>query len=396
MKRIIVIILLSVQSFAYGQYHVNLNDKVVIGTHTNLETYFFMERLCVQHINNFVFDLKDASYSHQPIVDFAFKRFKPFVNTALVTKTSALLKRLRDSLYDNGPLLNYLVNQKAFPASGPAFAGMMAENNKLDNTKLFAEITDSLRSFYVQAKVSGFLKENAAFYGWAIKEVQKDVDLPAFAGLEKWFGQQFPQYRLYLCPSMPITAGEDSYRGFGARIASPKGLIPVMIMSTDRVLPAQSPLTAYRHFGYDNPVITQMLTKHEMAHTFVNPLLDKYAKEIARDTALFTRALSAVQSPNYINNWQICVIEHLVRLSEIRVAVAMGDIKMADKLRKIHIGEYKCILLPLLEKHIIAYERNRKSYPRFKAYLPELLAYMHTLTPQVVNKQVELYKNYAD
>lgn len=195
---------------------------------------------------------------------------------------------------------------------------------------------------------------------------------------------------------MPITAGEGSYRGFGARIASPKGLIPVMIMSTDKMLPAQGHLTAYHQFGYDNPIITQMLTKHEMAHTFVNPLLDKYAKEIARDTALFTPALSAVQSPNYINNWQICVVEHLVRLSEIRVAVAMGNTKMADQLRKIHIGEYKCVLLPLLEKYIISYEQKREAYPRFEDYLPELLAYIHTLTPAVVDQQVALYKNYSE
>lgn len=395
MKRIILPFLILIQSIACGQYRVNLNTKVVIGINTNLETYFFMERLCVQHIDNYVFDLKDADYTHQPIVNFAFKRFKPFTNTALVIKTSALLKKLRDSVYDNGPLLNYLVNQKEFPAIGPVFSKMNADNERLDQTHLFAEITDSLRSFYRLAKVGEFLKENAAFYNGAIKEVQKDVDLPAFAGLEKWFGQQFPQYRMYLCPAMPITAGEDSYRGFGARIASPKGLIPVMIMSTDRMLPAQPSLSAYHQFGYDNPVITQMLTKHEMAHTFVNPLLDKCGKEITRDTALFTKALSDVQSPNYITNWQICVTEHLVRLAEIRVAVAMNNTKMADQLRNIHIGEYKCVLLPLLEKHIAGYEKNRKGYPRFEDYLPELLAYIHTLTPQIVDRQVALYKNYG-
>lgn len=396
MKRAVFLVLILVQSLAYGQYRANLNAKVIIGTNTNLETYFFMERLCVQHISNFVFDLKDANYTHQPIVNFAFKRFKPFVNTALVIRTSALLKRLRDSVSDNGPLLNYLVNQREFPASGPAFDRMVAENGSLDQTKLFAEITDSLRGFYRKAKVGGFLKENAMFYKGAIKEVQKDVDLPAFAGLENWFGQQFPQYRMYLCPSMPITAGEGNYRGFGAPIVSPKGLIPVMIMSSDRMLPIQPSLTAYHHFGYDNPVITQMLTKHEMAHTFVNPLLNKYTKEIARDTALFTAALSAVQSPNYINNWQICVIEHLVRLSEIRVAMAMNNLKMASQLRKIHIGEYKCVLLPLLEKKIVAYEKDRKTYPRFEDYLPELLAYIHTLTPEIINKQVALFKNYGN
>jgi hypothetical protein len=195
---------------------------------------------------------------------------------------------------------------------------------------------------------------------------------------------------------MPITAGEDNYRGFGPGIVSDKGTIPSMVISSSRMLPLLNSLDSYRQFGFDNPAVTSFLSGHEIGHSFVNHLLDSYAAAIQKDTALYTPALKAILEPHYINNWYVCVIEHLVRLGEIRVAVSMNDGKEADRLRKLHIGEYKCVLLPLLEKKIETYEHNRERYPDFKSYLPELIAYLHSLTPDIINEQVSRYSHYPE
>ena len=167
-----------------------------------------------------------------------------------------------------------------------------------------------------------------------------------------------------------------------------------MVVSSSRMLGLKESLNSYRKYGFDNPEVTQFLTVHEVSHAFVNPLLEKYKEQIMADSALFVKGLKDTLATKGIRNWYVCVIEHLVRLGEIRIAVAVGNPKEADRLRAIHIGEYNCVLLPLLEGKIIEYENNRKDFPTYERYLPELVKFLHTLTPESVNVQLLKYENY--
>lgn len=374
-----------------AQYQLKLAPKVTLQTSVNLETYFFVERLAVEHIQNFVFNSKNGNYSHQPIVHFAFREFKRYVNDPQVLKMAALISQLRDHYHDNGPIMDYLLNQKPFPGAGPLyFSVKYPVDAKRDS--LLAALTAGLRNFYQTAGVSNFLKANATFYRKALNEVAKDIDVPSFKGLEQWFGKSFPAYQLYLVPSMPIPAGEDNYRGYGPGVLSPAGPVPAMTMSSSKMLPLREKLSFYTAYGFDNPGVTHMLTKHEIGHSFVNPVLDKYFNELDKDSMLFTPKLKATLAPVYINSWRVCVIEHLVRLAEIRTAMLLGDTQEAARLRQVHIGEYKCILIPLLEKQIVNYENNRTRYPTFESYLPEIVAYFRTLSPEQIDQQLEIEK----
>ena len=235
------------------------------------------------------------------------------------------------------------------------------------------------------------LKKNAPFYQGALKEVEKDIDASSFPALEKWYGKIYPQYCIFLTPGMPITKGEDNYRGFGPRIISPEGVIPAMIMSSDQMLPPKSDLSSYTQYGFDNPGVTHFLTKHEIGHSFVNPIIEKYTAQLRKDSALFTPALKQILAPHYINDWYVCVIEHLVRLGEIRTAISMKNFKEANRLRQLHIHGEKCVLIPMLEIKIRQYELNRKHYPTFESYLPELISFFHSLTPSIINDQVKKF-----
>ncbi|WP_316846984.1 DUF4932 domain-containing protein [Pedobacter psychrodurus] len=383
---------------ASGQYKVALTRNASIGTSPNVETYFFVEKLAVEHIGNYVFDIKGVDYSHQPMVHFGFANFKLYQNDPIILRAADILKKIRDTLADNGPILNHLLNQKDFPAKGSRFAEDRSKvqtsetGNKL--MPLFNELTDSLRKFYIKANVAGFLKDNSAFYKGALREIAKDIDGSVYSAIEKWYGNKFPNYELYISPAMPITPGEGNYRGFGPTIFSPKGKIPSMVVSSSVMLGLQDNLSAYKKYGFDSPEVTQFLTVHEVSHAFVNPLLEKYKGQIMADSALFVKGLKDTLSTKGIRNWYVCVIEHLVRLGEIRIAVSVGNQKEADRLRVLHIGEYNCVLLPLLEEKITEYEKNRANYPTFERYVPELVQFMHSLTPEIVNNQLLKYGNY--
>jgi hypothetical protein len=398
MKNIIALsILLLIAGFANAQYKVKLSSKAFISVNINLETYFFVEKLAVERINDFVFDIKGTDYSHQPMVYFGFKHFKRYQNDPEIIRAAEIIKELRDTLHDNGPIMEFLLNQKEFPAKGFRFkeAGSKLDTNrvKAKQQALMMELTDSLRSLYTRAHVFQFMKANARFYKGALKEVVKDLKVSNFDNTEKWFGMKFPGYELYLSPGMPITPGEDSYRGFGPQISSAQGKIPAMIVSSSKMLKVKQKLNQYQQFGFSNPPVTKFIFSHEMIHSFVNPLIAPYASQIKADSCLYTKNLKAILTPHYINDFYVCVIEHLVRLIEIRTAVSINDDIEAEHLRKLHIYEYKCVLIPLLEVKIKEYEKDRNTYPTFKSYLPDLMAYLHSLSPQVIDDQIVKYKN---
>ncbi|HTH82790.1 MAG TPA: DUF4932 domain-containing protein [Mucilaginibacter sp.] len=392
MKKVTLLVLLFSAQYCIAQYKDQLSTKVSVAVNTNLETCFFAEKLAVEHLNHFVIDHKGWDYAHQPIVYYGFLHFKYYLNTPVILKIADLLKQIESTYHDNYPIMSYLVNQKEFPSKGPLFNEFPIDPDHPEMRAVLAELTDSLRSFYHLANVGGFIRENAPFYQGALKEVEKDIDVPSFPALEKWYGKTFPQYQIYLAPAMPITKGEDNYRGVGPKIVSNKGIIPAMIMSSDQMLPLKPNLTLYTHFGFDNPDITHLLTKHEIGHSFVNPILEKYASQIKSDSALFTPELKQLLAPHAINNWYVCVIEHLVRLAEIRTAVSMKDFKEAERLRKLHIHDYNCVLIPLLETKVSEYEHNRNKYPDFESYLPQLVSYLHSLTPSIINEQIKIFK----
>jgi len=396
MKTIYPIILsFLISSAVLAQHKVKLAEHAFVGVHPNLETYFFVEKLAVERINHYVFDIKGTDYSHQPIVHFGFKHFQPFQNDPSVIRAAEILQQLRDSLQDNGPIMDYLLNQQAFPEKGPRYVGAKTKGQPVSKHQqvlvLLPELTDSLRSFYIKAYVGEFLKTNSAFYQGALKEVARYIHPSSFPAIEKWYGKTFPEYDLYISPAMPITPGDDSYRGFGAPISYPGGMIPSMVVSTSKMLKPLDSLSQYHEFGFDNRDVTQFIAYHEIAHSFVNPLLEKYADELRGDSALYIKEWKAKMVPYGIADWYICVTEHLVRLGEIRIALSMGDVKEAARLRKLHVVEQYMVLIPLLEKKILEYEGNRVKYPTYEAYLPQLVGYIRSLTPQMVREQYLKY-----
>jgi precorrin-6B methylase 1 len=379
---------------AYCQLSEQISPKVFLSVNANIETYFIAEKLAVDHIGNYVFSNKETSFDHQPIVYFGYKEFRSWKDRPVILRISEILKQLRDIQHDNSQQIEYLLYLRQFPKKGfrwpvPNDLSMYNEIQYPGAKALGIELGDSLASFYRQARVGDFLKKNTAFYKGALAEARKYINIKAIPYMEKWYGQQFAGYELYLMPGMPITAGDDNYRAFGPMLTSPKGKVSAMVFSSSIQLPLMKELKDYQHFGFDNAEVTRFLTVHEVGHSFVNPQLAQMKPTILQDSALFTPALAKSLENSYIGNWDVCVIEHLVRLGEIRTAVAMGDEKEANRLRKMHVNEMGFILLPMLEKLAVVYETDHTKYPDFKSFLPVIFESIHRLTPQDIDKLVQ-------
>jgi hypothetical protein len=66
----------------------------------------------------------------------------------------------------------------------------------------------------------------------------------------------------------------------------------------------------------------------------------------------------------------------------------MGEEKEEQRVRKMHVSEFRFILLPLLEKKISEYENNRTLYQNFKSFLPQIFKTFHELTPADVDRML--------
>jgi len=375
-----------------AQSEYQLTGKVSLGYSPNIETYFIAEKLAVQHINTFVFDQKDSLYAHQPLVYFGWQHFKKYQDTPCILRIAILLTSLRDSFHDNAEILQYLLSQLPFPAAGERYpfadSAIFKPSRFPPALPMVKELTDSLRSFYKIARVGEFLHQHQSFYEGAIREARKDIDANIFPYMEKYYGEKFYKYAIYIMPLMPITYGDDNYRAFGPTIHVPEGRVSTMVFSSSRMLPLKKSLKEYQKYGFDNPDVTHFLTVHEIGHSFVNPHVMPLQKEMEQDTALFTPALRRVMEPNYIENWQGCIIEHLVRLGEIRVALSMHNDAEAARLRNLHGKQFKFILLPMLEQKMEYYESNRDKYPDFNSFLPEIFTVFHSLSPKEIDELV--------
>jgi len=382
---------------AYSQLSEKISSKVSLNVNANIETYFIAEKLAVQHIGNYVFSNKESSFDHQPIVYFGYKEFMGWKDRPVIIRISEILKQLRDIQHDNSQQIEYLLYLNEFPKKGfrwtvPPGLSMYNETQYPGAKALGIELGDSLASFYKQAGVGKFLKNNAAFYKGALAEARKHISSRAIPFMEKWYGQQFAGYELYLMPGMPVTAGDDNYRAFGPMLTSPAGKVSAMVFSSSIQLSLMKSLKDYQHFGFDNAGVIRFLTVHEIGHSFVNPLLAQMKPVMLRDSGLFTPAFAKSLEKSYIGNWEVCITEHLVRLGEIRTAISMGDEREAARLRKMHVREMGFILIPMLEKLAAIYESDRLKYPDFKRFLPVIFEALHHLKPGEVDDLIRQNK----
>lgn len=393
---ITVFLILTISNTTFSQLKENLSRKVTLSVNANIETYFFAEKLAVEHIDNYVFSNKNTDYTHQPIVYFGLKEFMPWKDSPVILKISEILRQLREINHDNQDQIIFLLYKKQFPQMGfrwsvPQDFLTTAEQRNPGTTKLFFELSDSLASFYKQAAIKKFIKQNISFYKGALAEAKTHINVKKIPYMEKWYGQEFAGYQIYLMPGMPIPPGEDNYRAFGPKMTSPKGEVATMVFSTSIQLPLLSSLKEYKNFGFNNEDVINLLTTHEFGHSFVNPHIDSMTSDVLRDTALFTPSLKKLLENSHIDSWKSCLIEHLVRLGEIRIARFMKDKSEEERLRKMHVNELGFILLPFLENEIEKYENNRKQFLTFASFLPNLFQSLHKLKPTDIDALVQKY-----
>ncbi len=367
-------------------FTVNLKSqsKVDVEFNPNIATYSIVEYLVAKEQGRLFYIDGKADISHLPLADLANKEMQKYNNSKIIKDMQDYLKvvgQQQDLSYQA------LLKHNIFPAKGYAYQIEEKDNAKKEAVEKFAE---QLREFYIERNLGKFFKDQSHFIEGAKNEVRKNIPASYMSKMEKYYGEKFLAYRFWINPFDIMPNIPVFWHGNGPMIKSDKGQIANMISSPYIPLEKKNNIKDYKEFGFNHPETLNFLITHEFGHSFVNQHLGQYEDRINQSSNLMTEALIDKMAMHGYSYWPSSVAEHIVRTGEIRIALADGNEKLAETLRKQHINEYSFVLIPDFEKKMEEYENNRKKYKTFKDFVPELLTVLDETSVEKVREKLGL------
>lgn len=375
--------ILTVMIFLFA---VNLKSqsKVDVEFNPNIATYSIVEYLVAKEQGRLFYIDGKADIGHLPLADLANKEMQKYDNSKIIKDMQDYLKvvgQQQDLSYQA------LLKHNVFPAKGYAYQIEEKDNAKKEAVEKFVE---QLREFYIERNLGKFFKDQNHFLEGAKNEVRKNIPVSYMSKMEKYYGEKFLAYRFWINPFDIMPDIPVFWHGNGPMIKSDKGQIANMISSPYIPLEKKNNIKDYKEFGFNHPETLNFLITHEFGHSFVNQHLGQYEDRINQSNNLMSEALADKMAMHGYSYWPSCVGEYIVRTGEIRIALADGNEKLAETLRKQHINDYSFVLIPEFEKKMEEYENNRKKYKSFKDFAPELLTVLDEASVEKVREKLGL------
>jgi hypothetical protein len=404
------VIILSFCFIIISGFAQNKTSKFQVKYNKNLEVYFLAELLATDYnpdrtgknLSGYANYRKEIRYSHSlynPIANLAIETFKNDERCVKIAKLTATLNdAFADANIGNSSMMYPLVLQNEFPTNDyniktdynfndPRLSE--AQNKNLDT--LIKSYIQSLGEFYKEINFDDFLNKNQSFYNGAINEVYKNVAPKSFENIEKLYRESFLAYNVFVSPMFAIPIENNQSRGIAGFITTKKGISPFQVLAPFVKVVSNKKINEYKTFGYDYQPTIQYFTVHEFSHSFVNKEVEKYSERIQKSDSLFKKSIlnnPEIMPTQGIQDWLTFIEESLVRVGELQVAKLDNDLKRYEFLKTEHHLKYKFILMPELEQKMKFYQGNRKKYPKYSDFMPELIAFFENNTIAEFNKKI--------
>jgi len=230
----------------------------------------------------------------------------------------------------------------------------------IDKLEKFIEL---LKDFAEVSSFNKFFKQQSDFYNVILKDMKYNLKgFNEITTIENYFGQSNKKYTVILTP-----LGQGNY---GPRISTDDGNEIYSINGTRGQNGDIPTFGDKKGFEY--------LVWHEFAHSFVNPLTEKYSSEIEKVEYLFEPIKEEMTNIAY-GNWATCVNEHIIRaytsrLQTIKHGEEAGIMALRSELGKkfIYVGQ-------IMEK-LLEYENNRDKFKSFENFYPYLIKAFSSFT----------------
>lgn len=346
-------------------------EKVETNTEPKSIEYEINRNLITFRIaHNLIKENRQWSSRPNPVRDDLFEYFSDYQN-------HEVLNLIKNTGGDDVISL-YLLHKQEFPKFGDKYK--ISQTNKKyelnDSTQLGLDpkwnlLYTSLYDFYRKANVENFIKEHLYYYEGAISEISgiaKEFDL--IGKMEEYTNQFNDRYVISPEPLF-ITGG---WRGIGPNVQTEKISIAYQFISpSDKIDLSNFSSESLQQFGYNDKDFIRNLCVHEFGHSFVNSSFyqDKISIYIENKESLLTNEIKENIRKNGIGNFTVYLIEHVVRLLEIRIVEIYFSKEEAQKIRD---ENKNFIYLSKMEKKLIDdFEKNRDKYATYSDFIPELV-----------------------
>lgn len=328
------------------------STAVTFSTDTSVETMYYILLLADYPL------LSPYSTSYK---NAALRYFKPYRSHKAVL--------LAKSLFDKGFVYGYPVSWLYKYSSLADCRPTHTIDYPFDATPISADSLAMFRTemqhFYKDASCEVFLKSQEKFLAKMLKDVSKTAGSKnIIAEIEHYFGvRKHAKWRVVISPllhSGGYTVERKDVPEMYALIGpgSAKDSLPV----------------------FDQAYLEQDLILHEFSHNYSNSVVEKYMADTKKyETTLYPSIKKAAHEEGY-SSWESFMYELAVRTTTIRIARKIYGTAVSDSLsanEKTTGFVYAITLAQGLEK----YEKERKQYPTFADYFPELLKIMGDIKP---------------
>lgn len=351
--------------------------KINVGYNRTIETIMILRAI---HPEDPLLKYRSDTDKGRPMLYKARQHFAKYKEHPAVAATQEILAMTQDI---GGRLFQGIMYAEELPGTTLKY-NITDDFWKQHKTEL-SDYMQALGTFYNDADVEGFLKENQQFYNGAIAEAKQYINDSITGIMEDYFGKANASYDMYLLTMSPFGTGfsvttTDSEGNHQYAIVSPVG--DVDWNDTDK---------NNKGFGFDGeeaPAYYRELVVHEFAHSFITDVImqDSFRKQIAQYDTLFTPALDSVMQELAYGDWWGFVNEHFTRLGHIRV-MEIADKNEANELRKAD-KEYGFVLMPEAEERIREYENNRAKYKTIDDFLPVLIRQFGTFNREYIDRKL--------
>jgi hypothetical protein len=217
---------------------------------------------------------------------------------------------------------------------------------------------EALRDFAKASSFMDFYEAHQPFYETIARNVSAKVGAMDVDMLEDYYGVKQHSYRII--PAPLFHSG-----GFGPRIRHEDGRYDIFSVCGPRDAAGDIPV-----FGTSDDF--RYLVWHEFSHSFVNPVVDAYGKQVDAQAKLMGPIRKAMERQAY-PNWRTVVYEHVVRAATCRFAFRVQGEEAGRKAIEHEKGRSFVYIEPLCAR-LQQYEQQRDRYPTLHDFFPELLA----------------------
>lgn len=219
--------------------------------------------------------------------------------------------------------------------------------------QILQEFIEALRDFSMKSNFIKFWEEHLSFYRIVEKKFSQKLELKTIIkSLEEFFGIKQYGYHVILAP---LFYGNYGYQ---IKVADLFDIYAVLCPMEVRG---------------DIPIFGTALF-HEFAHSFVNPLTEKFHDQFKRGYILFKPIASKMKALAY-GDWKTVVNEHIIRAIDIKVNVKRRAKEVLNKEERRGFIYIKPIY-KLLEE----YEKQRDKYRTFEDFYPNIIESLNMIS----------------